>query len=65
MNKIDLREMLKRKLFEINQGGNEILRRRVIEDQISNYSIEDVELILAKKKHLYYDIKTNEKVYLT
>lgn len=65
MNKIDLREMLKRKLFEINQGGNEILRKIVINDVISNYTLEDVELILAKKKHLYYDIKTNEKVYLS
>lgn len=50
MSKVDLRGILKRKLFGRDQEGNELLRRRVIEDMVSNYTLTDVELILAKKK---------------
>ncbi len=64
MNKLDLRGMLKRKLFERDKGGDELLRMRVIGEVVSNYSIKDVELILAKKKPIYYDLKTKEWIYL-
>ena len=65
MNKINLRETLIRKISKLHQRDNEIFKRKVIYDMVSNFTYENVELILRKQKPLYYDIKTNKNIYLT
>lgn len=65
MNKVDPRKLFKRKLFSFYQGGNEIQRRKLIDEIASGMPLNEIELILTKQKPYYRDLKTLEDVYLT
>jgi hypothetical protein len=65
MNKIDIRKILRKKLLETSlSGGDELLKRRVVSDMVTNYTYQEVEAILRKEKPIYLDTKSGEWVYL-
>jgi hypothetical protein len=65
MNKTNIWDILKRKLLQSSFiGGDELLKRRVVKDMVSNYTYQEVEAILRKEKPIYYNTKSREWIYL-
>ena len=66
MNKINIRDILERKLLESSlRAGDELLKRRVVNDMVSNYTSQEVEAILRKEQPIYYDTKSLKWIYLS